>query len=71
MHHLLPHSGLTIIGERFKPIRFQLMANAGARLEDVRTVASMPIALGQCRKVLRALKVKTEAAGDKLTSWDR
>jgi prephenate dehydratase len=64
VHHLLPHSGLKIIGERFKPIRFQLMANKGARLEDIRTVASMPIALGQCRKVLRDLKVKTEAAGD-------
>jgi len=27
VHHLLPHSGLKIIGERFKPIHFQLMAN--------------------------------------------
>ncbi|MFY8141808.1 MAG: prephenate dehydratase domain-containing protein, partial [Caulobacter sp.] len=26
VHHLLPSSGLKIIGERFKPIRFQLMA---------------------------------------------
>ncbi len=64
VHHLLPSSGLKIIGERFKPIRFQLMANRGVRLEDVKTVASMPIALGQCRKLLRRLKVATEAAGD-------
>jgi len=64
VHHLLPHSGLTIIGERFKPIRFQLMANKGAKIGDIKTVASMTIALGQCRKVLRKLKVKTEAAGD-------
>jgi len=64
VHHLLPHSGLTIIGERFKPIRFQLMANKGAKIGDIKTVASMTIALGQCRKVLRRLKVKTEAAGD-------
>ena len=64
VHHLLPNSGLKIIGERFKPIRFQLMANPGARLEDIRTVASMPIALGQCRKVLRKLGVATEQAGD-------
>src|SRR5471032_2317411 len=55
VHHLLPHSGLKIIGERFKPIRFQLMANKGAQIEDIRTVASMPIALGQCRRVLRNL----------------
>jgi len=64
VHHLLPNSGLKIIGERFKPIRFQLMANPGARLQDIRTVASMPIALGQCRKVLRKLGVATEQAGD-------
>ena len=64
VHHLLPNSGLKIIGERFKPIRFQLMANPGARLEDVKTVASMPIALGQCRRALRRLGVATEQAGD-------
>jgi prephenate dehydratase len=64
VHHLLPSSGLKIIGERFKPIRFQLMANPGVRIEDVRVVASMPIALGQCRRVLRRLGVRTEPAGD-------
>ena len=64
VHHLMPSSGLKIIGERFKPIHFALMANKGVKLEDVRTVASMPIALGQCRKTLRKLGVKTEAAGD-------
>ncbi len=64
VHHLLPQSGLKIIGERFKPIHFQLMANPGVKLEDIQTVASMPIALGQCRKVLRKLKVRTEPAGD-------
>ncbi len=64
VHHLLPSSGLKIIGERFKPISFQLMANPGTRIEDIRTVSSMPIALGQCRKVIRRLKLATEAAGD-------
>src|SRR5579863_3258697 len=64
VHHLLPSSGLRIVGERFKPIRFQLMANPGVRLEDVRTVVSMPIALGQCRRALRRLKVRTEPSGD-------
>jgi prephenate dehydratase len=64
VHHLLPHSGLKIIGERFKPIRFQLMANPGVRLDDVKVVSSMPIALGQCRKLLRTLGVVTEPAGD-------
>jgi prephenate dehydratase len=64
VHHLLPSSGLKIIGERFKPIHFQLMANPGVKLEDVKTVASMPIALSQCRKTIRRLKLKTESVGD-------
>jgi len=64
VHHLLPSAGLKIVGERFKPIRFQLMANPGTRLEDVTTVVSMPIALGQCRRALRRLGVRTEPAAD-------
>ena len=64
VHHLLPDSGLKIIGERFKPIPFQLMANPGVRLEDIKSVASMPIALAQCRKTVRRLGLKTEPVGD-------
>jgi prephenate dehydratase len=64
VHHLLPSSGLRIIGERFKPIHFHLMANRGVTLDAVTTAVSMPIALAQCRKSLRRLKLKTEAAGD-------
>ena len=64
VHHLLPASGLKIIGERFKPIHFQLMANPGVKPEDVKTVVSMPIALGQCRKLIRRMKLKMEATGD-------
>ena len=64
VHHLLPAYGLKIVGEQFKPIHFQLMANRGVKLEDVRTVSSMTIALGQCRKVLRRLGVAAESAGD-------
>ncbi len=64
VHHLLPSSGLKIIGERFKPIRFQLMANKGVKLDQVATVSSMAIALHQCRKSLKKLGVETEAVGD-------
>ena len=63
VHHLLPKSGLKIIGERFKPIRFFLMANRGVKLEQVRTAVSMPIALAQCRASLRRLGLKTASAG--------
>ncbi len=68
VHHLLPASGLKIIGERFKPIHFQLMANPGTRLEDLKTVVSMPFAWGQCRRFLRKLGVTMEAASDTAAS---
>ena len=64
VHHLLPNSGLKIVGEKFKPISFHLMANRGVKLEDVKIVSSMAVALGQCRRSLRRLNVKTEAVGD-------
>ena len=64
VHHLLPRSGLKIVGERFKPIRFQLMVNKGARIEDLKTVSSHVMALGQCRKVIRELGLKAEIASD-------
>jgi prephenate dehydratase len=64
VHHLLPASGLRIIREYFKPIHFQLMALPGVKLDEVRTVISMPFALAQCRRVIKRLKVQTEAAGD-------
>ncbi len=64
VHHLLPSSGLKIIGERFKPIRFQLMVNKGVKLDQVKIVSSMAIALHQCRNSLKKLGVRTEAVGD-------
>ena len=64
VHHLLPRSGLRIIGERFKPIRFQLMANRGATLDGLKVVASHVMALGQCRKAIRELGLRAEIASD-------
>jgi prephenate dehydratase len=64
VHHLLPASGLKIVGEKFKPIHFQLMANPGVKLADVQVVTSMAPALGQCRKTLRKLGVRLEPASD-------
>lgn len=64
VHHLLPKSGLRIVGEHFLPIHMQLMANPGTRLEDVRVAASHSMALLQCRRSLRKLGVQAEVAGD-------
>ncbi len=68
VHHLLPSSGLTIVAELFKPIRFHLMANPGTRLDDVRAVISMPFAAHQCGRALKRLGVTIEAASDTAAS---
>jgi prephenate dehydratase len=64
IHHLMPHSGLHIVGEYFMPIHHQLMAPKGASLKTLRTVESHIHALGQCRKAIRELGLKAVVAGD-------
>jgi prephenate dehydratase len=64
IHHLLPTSGLHIIGEHFLPIHFQLMALPEASLSAIRSVHSHVHALGQCRKIIRTLGLKAHVAGD-------
>jgi len=55
IHHLLPGTGLHIIGEHFEPVRHFLMAPKGATLETIKKVRSHVHALGQCRKAIREL----------------
>jgi prephenate dehydratase len=64
IHHMLPASGLHIIGEHFLPIRFQLMALKGVKLKQITDVYSHVHALGQCRKIIRKLGLKPHVAGD-------
>ncbi|MBV9532851.1 MAG: prephenate dehydratase [Bradyrhizobium sp.] len=64
IHHLLPASGLFIVGEWFLPIRHQLMAPRGAKLQGIRTVESHVHALGQCRRTIRNLGLKPIVAAD-------
>src|ERR1700710_2519995 len=64
IHHLLPQSGLFIIGEWFLPIRHQLMAPRGSQLADIKTVESHVHALGQCRRIIRKLGIKPIVSGD-------
>lgn len=54
IHHLMPASNLSIIGEHFLPIHFHLLAVPGAKLTDLKTVHSHVHALGQCRKMIKA-----------------
>jgi len=58
VHHLMPHSGLHIIGEHFESVNHHLLAPRGATLKTIRTVMSHIHALPQCRKLIRALKLK-------------
>jgi prephenate dehydratase len=64
IHHLMPRSGLSIVGEWFLPVQHQLMAPRGASLRTIKTVESHVHALGQCRNVIRALRVKAIVAAD-------
>src|SRR5512142_2028215 len=64
IHHLMPTAGLHIIAEWFLPIRNQLMAPKGASLKTIKTVQSHVMALGQCRKIIRELKLKPVVAAD-------
>jgi prephenate dehydratase len=64
IHHLLPASGLHIVGEHFLPIHFQLMALPGAELGTIRSVHSHVHALGQCRKIIREHGLTPMISGD-------
>jgi prephenate dehydratase len=58
IHHLLPGSGLHIIGEHFQRVNHHLLAPKGATLATLKTVHSHVHALSQCRKTIRELKLK-------------
>src|SRR6266478_6400542 len=64
IHHLMPHSGLHIVGEHFMPVRHQLLGVKGAALTDIKSVESHVHALGQCRKAIRKLGIKPIVAAD-------
>jgi len=64
IHHLLPESGLYIIGEHFVPIRLQLLGVPGAALEGVTEAQSHTVALGQCRRFLKARGIRPVIGAD-------
>jgi prephenate dehydratase len=64
IHHLMPDAGLNIVAEWFLPIRNQLLGIKGAKLDEISSVESHIMALGQCRNFLRKLGVRTVVAAD-------
>ena len=53
IHHLMPDSGLFIIGEHFEPVHHHLLALPGATLDSIKIVRSHVHALGQTRNFQR------------------
>ncbi len=60
IHHLLPNAGLHIVAEHFLRINLQLLGLKGAPLSGIRTIFSQGPALGQCRKLIREMKLHAQ-----------
>jgi prephenate dehydratase len=60
IHHLLPEAGLYIVGEHFHRVRHQLLGIKGAKISDLKTVFSQGPALGQCRKIIRDMRLTAQ-----------
>jgi prephenate dehydratase len=54
IHHLMPDSGLFIVGEHFERVNHHLLALPGTSLDTIRAVRSHVHALSQCRDFIRA-----------------
>jgi len=64
IHHLLPESGLHIVGEHFLRVHINLLGVPGVRLEDVRVAMSHTVLLGQCREFLHAHGIAPRIGAD-------
>lgn len=64
IHHLMPKSGLFIIGEHFQRVNHQLLAVPGTRIEQLRTIHSHTHALQQCRNLFRELGIPPTVHAD-------
>ena len=58
IHHLLPDSGLKIIGEYFHPVHHHLLAVPGTKIGQLTHIHSHVHALSQCRRLIRELGVE-------------
>ncbi|WMT87436.1 prephenate dehydratase [Pelagibacterium sp. 26DY04] len=64
IHHILPESGLYIIGEHYLPVRMNLLGVPGTTLAEIEAVQSLSVALGQCRKFIARHNLRTINAVD-------
>ncbi len=76
IHHILPGSGLHIIGEHFQRVEHCLLGVEGATLDTIEEVHSHVHALGQCRKAIKKLGLKaivhadTAGAARDIAAWN-
>ena len=64
IHHLLPDSGLHVVGEHFQRVEHCLLAPAGATIAGLKRVHSHAVALGQVRSLVRELGLKAVVEAD-------
>ncbi len=77
IHHLLPGSGLFVIGEHFQRVEHCLLAIPGASIGGLKRAHSHTVALGQVRHVLKELNLApvveadTAGAAELVAAWNR
>jgi prephenate dehydratase len=64
IHHLLPESGLHIVGEHFQRVNHKLLAPKAATIEGLKRVLSHEQALSQCRNYLREHGLEPQVHAD-------
>src|SRR5271157_2917457 len=75
IHHLLPRSGLFVIGEQFQRVEHCLLGVKGATIADIRRAHSHTVALGQVRRLLADLgltpvvEADTAGAAQLVAQW--
>ena len=77
IHHLLPGSGLFVVGEHFQRVEHCLLGVKGASIAGLKRAHSHTVALGQVRHILRELNLApvvqadTAGAAELVAQWNR
>jgi prephenate dehydratase len=64
VHHLMPKTGLSIIGETFLKVQHALLGVKGTKITDLKHVHSHIHALPQCRKIIKELGLTPHVHAD-------
>lgn len=64
VHDLIAQCRLSILSRHTLAVRLHLLANREASIEDIRVVASHPMALGQCRRWIEEAELRAERAAN-------